>query len=194
MSEGFLHFSTEELASRLRCSKRTLYMLAESREGLFELVIERFLSRIREEGDEAARSAPDWISAMTGYLNVAVAHTKRAGSQFVTDLARFPAGHQRLMRHQRERIGGLERIVEQGAVHGAFRDVHPKLVAEVLLLAVARMADPVFLASVDLSMSQAFEELYNIVYRGLIPERRNGAPRTKQRRRSAGDRRQPLAL
>jgi len=168
LAEGFLHLATEDLAARLHCSKRTLYQLASSREALFELVIERFLARIREEGEIAARAASDWVAAATDYLNVAVTLTRRAGPQFVNDLARFPAGHRRLMSHQRERIAGLERIVEGGVAAGAFRDVHPKLVAEVLLLAVARMADPAFLFSVDLSMSQAFGELYKIFSYGII--------------------------
>lgn len=168
LTEGFLHFSTEELAARLRCSKRTLYILAPSREALFELVIERWLSKIREGGETKARQAPDWVRRVTDYLNVAVDATREAGPQFVRDLALFPAGHRRLMSHQRERIAGLERIVEAGRAEKAFRDVHPKLVAEVLLLAVARLVDPGFLASVDLSMSKAFEELYDVFSRGII--------------------------
>jgi AcrR family transcriptional regulator len=167
-AEGFLHLSTEELAARLRCSKRTIYQLAPSRKALFELVIDRFLSEIREAGEVATRAAPDWPTAVTAYLNVAVERTRAAGPNFVRDLARFPSGYRRLMRHQRVRMAGLERIVAAGVAAGAFRHVHPKLVAEVMLLAVARVVDPAFLASVDLSMSQAFEELYQIFNYGLM--------------------------
>lgn len=167
-AEGFLHLSTEELATRLRCSKRTIYQLAPSRQALFEMVIDRFLSGIREAGEAAARVAPDWGTAVTAYLNVAVERTRAAGPNFVRDLSHFPSGHRRLMRHQRVRMAGLERIVAAGVAAGAFREVHPKLVAEVMLLAVARAVDPAFLASVDLSMSQAFDELYQIFNYGLM--------------------------
>ncbi len=184
LTEGFLHFSTEELAARLRCSKRTLYMLAPSREALFELVIERWLSKIREGGEEKARQASDWVRRVTDYLNVAVDATREAGPQFVRDLALFPAGHRRLMSHQRERITGLERIVEAGRAEKAFRDVNPKLVAEVLLLAVARLVDPAFLASVDLSMSKAFEELYDVFSRGIIRPDDARTPNERRRRQA----------
>ncbi len=166
--QGFLHFSTDELATRLQCSKRALYMLAPSREALFELVIERFLSQIRADGEAAARAATNWATAITAYLHVAVDHTREAGPLFVRDLARFPAGHRRLMRHQRARMAGLERIVATGVAAGEFRAVHPQLVAEVMLLAVARAVDPAFLASVNLSMSEAFKELYDIFNYGLM--------------------------
>jgi len=179
LREGFLHFRTEELARRLHCSKRALYQVAASREELFELVVERWLAKLRRAGAEAAAQARDPLTAVTGYLGVAIVATRDAGAQFVRDLWRFPAAHRRLMSHQRERIAGLERLIENGTARGHFRGVHAKLVAEVMLNAVAQMVDPELLARVGLTMSQAFAELYDIVEHGLLP--RNGAQRKVRR-------------
>jgi hypothetical protein len=85
------------------------------------------------------------------------------------------------MSHQRERIAGLERLIERGTRTGDFRGVHPKLVAEVMLNAVAQMVDPELLARVGLTMSQAFAELYDIVEHGL---RSNNGAATARRRRT----------
>lgn len=169
LREGFLGFSTAELARRLRCSKRALYQIAPSREQLFNAVIERWLTRIRVDGDAAAAAAADDFSAVTGFLNVAVVDTRKASASYIRDIADFPSGHRRLMRHQKLRIAGLERLIEKGVASGTFRGVHPKLVAEVLLVAVARLVDPRFLAAAGLSVSQAFAELYSIVDYGLMP-------------------------
>ncbi len=185
--EGFLRFSTAALAARLRCSKRALYQIAPSRERLFETIIERWLTRIRTDGDDAAARASDDFSAVTEYLNVAVAATRRASASYIRDIADFPAGHRRLMRHQKLRIAGLERLIEKGVASGTFRGVHPKLVAEVLLVSVARLVDPRFLAAAGLSVSKAFEELYNIVDYGLAPKNgrramlRPAGPRRRRR-------------
>jgi AcrR family transcriptional regulator len=180
LRDGFLHYGTEELARRLHCSKRALYQLAPSRERLFEVVIERWLAKLRRAGVEAASRAVDPLEAVTGYLGAAVIATRDAGSQFVRDLSRSPATYRRLMSHQRERIAGLERLIERGTRTGDFRGVHPKLVAEVMLNAVAQMVDPELLARVGLTMSQAFAELYDIVEHGLRPS--NGARATRRRR------------
>src|SRR5215510_185885 len=59
LHDGFLHFRTEELARRLHCSKRALYQIAPSREELFELVVERWLTKLRHAGAEAAARAAD---------------------------------------------------------------------------------------------------------------------------------------
>lgn len=183
LREGFLHLRTDDLAKRLRCSKRALYRLAPTREGLFEAVVEKWLARIREDGIQAVRAAEDIPSAITSYLNVAVQDTRDASPAFVRDLARFPAGTRRLMSHQRTRIAGLEKLIDQGVRSGAFRGVHARLVAEAMLVAVARIVDPDLLAACDLTMSRAFEELYNIFGYGIALSRPNGARRVATRSR-----------
>jgi AcrR family transcriptional regulator len=180
LRDGFLHYRTEELARRLHCSKRALYQLAPSRERLFEVVIERWLAKLRRAGMDAASHAANPLEAVTGYLGAAVIATRDAGSQFVRDLSRSPATYRRLMSHQRERIAGLERLIERGTRTGDFRGVHPKLVAEVMLNAVAQMVDPELLARVGLTMSQAFAELYDIVEHGLRSN--NGTGNARRRR------------
>jgi len=183
LREGFLHFRTEELAQRLHCSKRALYQIASSREQLFERAVERWLAKLRKSGNDAAARADDPLTAVTDYLGAAIVATRDAGAQFVRDLSRFPATYRRLMSHQRERIAGLERLIEEGTARGDFRGVHPKLVAEVMLNAVAQLVDPEVLARVGLTMSQAFAELYDIVEHGLVPS--NGNRRAARRKRPA---------
>jgi AcrR family transcriptional regulator len=186
LRDGFLHFRTEELARRLHCSKRALYQIAPSREELFELVVERWLAKLRRAGVTAAEAAPDPFAAVTDYLGAAIVATRDAGAQFVRDLSRFPATYRRLMSHQRERIAGLERLIEDGTARGHFRGVHAKLIAEVTLNAVAQLVDPEVLARVGLTMSQAFAALYDVVEHGLLPA--NGV-----RTRSPGGRRRRLS-
>ncbi len=183
LAEGFLHFSTEDLARRLRCSKRTLYTLAPSREGLFELVIDRVLGRIRDNGTVAAQRAENCVEAVAGYLDAGVRGTRKASAAFVRDLNTMESGLRRLRAHQLRRVEGLEKIVSEGVSEGAFADLHAKLVAEVLVTAAARMSDPGFLSQCGLSMSEAFEELFRLVEFGLIP--RDGAEEKKPRTRPA---------
>jgi AcrR family transcriptional regulator len=57
--EGFLHIHTEELAHRLHCSKQTLYTLAQSRDELFEVILERFLSGIRNQARQGRRAGAE---------------------------------------------------------------------------------------------------------------------------------------
>ncbi|MGH7802770.1 MAG: hypothetical protein ACREQJ_00350, partial [Candidatus Binatia bacterium] len=163
----------------------SLDQLAPSREELFELVVERWLASLRAAGDAAAAAAPDAFVAITAYLGVAVTATRDASAQFVRDLSRFEPAHRRLMSHQRMRIAGLERLIDAGTKVGAFRGVHSKLVAEVMLHAVARLVDPDVLSNVGLTMSEAFAELYDIVEHGLLPRDDRRSSRARQRLKTA---------
>jgi AcrR family transcriptional regulator len=167
--EGFLKFRMDDLARELHCSKHTLYVLAPSREELFELVIERFLSHLRAEGEAAASAAADRISALTAYLESAVRGTRRNSVQFISDLAEFVPGRRRLRNHQRQRVAGLEKIVAAGVADGSFGRIHPKLVAEVMIHTIGKIVDPSFLATCGLTVSEAYREFYHWMVHGLSP-------------------------
>lgn len=184
-AEGFLHFTMDDLARRVHCSKRSLYSLAPSREDIFELIIEeRLLAKIRRDGEQMARDTADWIGAVAGYLDVAVKATRHVSAQFVRDLNRFPAGRRHLQEHQRIRVLRLEQLLAVGIENHAFAPVHPRLVAEILMNTVARMSDPDFLASCGLTMADAYSELYYIVLHGLSPRQESvSLPESANRKR-----------
>ncbi len=168
MSEGFLHLSTDDLARRLRCSKATLYRLAGSREDLFELVVTRWLARLRDNGYKELVTAQDWPAKLIGYLHVVKSRTKDASQRFMQDLRDFPGGYRILMDHQERRIEVLEAIIAGGVEAGDFEEVHPRLAAELILTSVRRAVEPDFLAAVGLTLAEAFDEWYRILEFGLI--------------------------
>lgn len=176
MHEGFLHLSTDEIARRLRCSKATLYRLAPSREELFELVIERWLARIRDAGWRTVAESEGWTAKLVGYLsNPIETLTREASFKFVSDVQSFPAGYRIWLAHQQQRMAGLEAIIDAGSRAGVFQDVHARLVAELMLTSVRRIIEPDFLASVGLSLTDAFEEWYRVLEHGLVLRTPNGA-------------------
>src|ERR1700680_3174366 len=66
--EGFLHFNTDELARRLRCSKRTIYAVARGREKFFEAVILHRITRDRDATISPMRNAPSVRAAVQGCI------------------------------------------------------------------------------------------------------------------------------
>lgn len=190
-TEGFLHAGTDDLARRLRCSKATLYRLAQSRESLFELVISRWLARVRDEGWKRVDGTEDWSQRLVDYCSASVDLMEDCHSSYAfwRDMNNFPGGYRLLMAHQKQRIDGLERIVTQGIEAGAFRQVHPRLVSEFMLMCVRQIVEPDFTASVGLSVTDAVDEWYRIIEYGLIrrpsePIIDSGTPNGRHRRRA----------
>jgi AcrR family transcriptional regulator len=168
MSEGFLHLSTDDLARRLHCSKATLYRLAGSREELFELVVRRWLARLRDDGYKHLIAAEGWPAKLIAFLHVVKSGTKDASYRYMEDLRSFPGGYRILMDHQKRRIDVVEGIIAGGLAAGDFEGVHPRLAAELILTSVRRAVEPDFLQAVGLTLSEAFDEWYRILEYGLI--------------------------
>ena len=180
LREGFRRVSVGELATRLRCSRRTLYELAPAKEDLFVLVVDAFLRRIRDKGDAAAATAPDLPTRIERYLGPGITETERATSTFFADVAALPEARRLFESHQQRRMEGIRDLVAQGARRGIFRGIDPHLVAEVFSGAYRRVSQPDFLAASSLSMAEAYAELSHLLRHGLLhPE--TGAARQKRR-------------
>ena len=85
LAEGFAHLTLDELAGRLRCSKRTLYALAGSKEQLVRAAVVHFFDRAttRVEAAVAAVDAPPdrvaaYLRAVAAELAPASARSTRA--------------------------------------------------------------------------------------------------------------------
>lgn len=161
--EGFLHLTTDDLARRLRCSKATLYRLAPAREQLFELVIERWLARVRDEAWRRVGEAGTWPERLLAYCGACIDATGKAALPFWRDLRKFDEGDRLLRAHQQRHVAGLEEIISGGIMAGAFRDLHPRLLSEITLMVLPRVVEPDFVASVGLSIPDAVSEWYRIL-------------------------------
>lgn len=168
LREGFRRISVGELASRLHCSRRTLYELAAAKEDLFLLVLDTFLGRIRRQGDEAASGSPDLASRIERYLAPGIRETARASNVFFADVAGLPPAKRLFDEHQQARIAGLRAMVAEGARQGIFRGFDPHLVAEVFIGAYRRVSQPDFLAAANLSITEAYAELSRLLRHGLL--------------------------
>lgn len=168
--EGFRAVKVEELAARLSCSRRSLYKLAASKQELFLLVVERWLRRI-EEHAAAAGGEPDPALRLKQYLAAAVSESRPASQAFSEDLGSLRAATKLLEEYQQSRAAGLQKILEYGVERGRFRPVRARLVAQVIHQALSSLREPQFLQRADASMSEAFEELGELLRAGLTQDR-----------------------
>jgi len=89
-------------------------------------------------------------------------------------------------RHLQIALEVLGNLVERGVRQGSFRDLHPRLVAEVLDAAGDRIRQPDVLARAGVTRSEAIAELSSLFRQGLIAEgRRAGNGRRSTARRTA---------
>jgi AcrR family transcriptional regulator len=167
LREGYRDVTLRELARRLNCSYRRIYAIAPSKEGLFLFVMSNFFSRLKMEGWRRASADQPLVERIGEYLRVGVEYAHRVSVVCSEDIEGLEAGRIIFDSHQKERIGGLQEMLNEGIRSGQFGGYHPQLVAEVMVLAAKRLREPSFLAKSGMSFSEALDELSRLLRFGL---------------------------
>ena len=168
LREGFRRITIGELASRLHCSRRSLYNLAPSKEDLFVLVLDRLLTRIERKGREAVERGVSNHERIAGFVWPGLTETAGASPAFFADVASLSAARRRLERHQESRRRQLRALIEAGVRAGECRRVHPEVGAHMMLAAYRSVTDPAFLVTVGVSTTEAIREAHELLLYGLL--------------------------
>jgi AcrR family transcriptional regulator len=168
--EGFLHLSTDRLAQRLRCSKRAIYAIAPSREEFFAAIIYRRLSRVLAHIAEL-ENAPSIEAAVLDFVAASTDTLRNVSPLWFRDIMRFPTGSLAVKQWEETLGNGLARLIERGIREKVFRQVEPRLAAEVLLVSVQRMIDPDLLTNLRVNAADAVQQAYEIFWSGLYKGR-----------------------
>ncbi|WP_181410961.1 TetR/AcrR family transcriptional regulator [Nocardioides humi] len=170
LREGFGQLKLSDVATRAKCSRRTLYQLAPSKDELVVLVVDRVLQRLGAGARDAAQREERRIDQLRTYLNTVAAGFQRASLAFSRDVDAHPATRRVFAAHTAYSVTLMESIVVAGIRDGEFRNVHPGFTAQVLSDGITSVLDPEFLERSQLTLSAALAELGNLVAYGLIRE------------------------
>lgn len=89
LSEGFLEFGIEDFASRMKCSKSTLYEIAPSKEQLIAVIVRAFFKRATEQVELTVASHIDPIERLGAYLEAIAYELAPASDVFYADVQEF---------------------------------------------------------------------------------------------------------
>jgi AcrR family transcriptional regulator len=168
LHDGFRRVTVAELAATLRCSRRAVYQIADSKEALFMLVLERVLERIERAGREAVVGANGTGNKIAAFIQPGLSELRNATPAFFADIAAHPPAQRRLKRHQDTRERELCTLIERGVRSGECRRVHPEVAAQALLAAYRAITSSAFLSNVDISLTDAVGEGRDLFLYGLL--------------------------
>ncbi len=166
-AEGISSMTIGELAQRLRCSRRRLYEIAETKEALFVNVCRDVLTANLEKGYAAARHESDPARAISAYLH-ATLNASGLSKAALTDLDAIESGRAVFDAYQLARVRGLESMIEAGVRQGLMAPHNPRLVSEAILGAAHRLRNQQFLQETGMKIGDAFSEFYEIILNGLL--------------------------
>jgi AcrR family transcriptional regulator len=167
--EGFAHLRVGALATRLRCSRSTLYKLAPSIEDLYALVFERFVGKVF--GDAAAQgdALENPADSIIRYSYVVGQWVKKGSPVFWRDVRNNPVVDDVLSASRSTGYLAIKRYIDEGVAAGVFRPAQTAYVAHVILLAGAASRDPELMARLGLTSDQALSELGHLIVHGMLP-------------------------
>lgn len=183
--EGIASLSVGEIAARLHCSRRRLYDVATTKEGLLLEVARWQFQDSLAAGDIAAAAESEPARRLMAYLSSGLRSAESLGTGFLADLQQSDEGRVLFDEYQLTRSKGARAILDSGLRSGDFKPVNFDVVTEVLLGAAARLRNASFLRQAKLSMPEAFAEAYALVFQGLLVDKSTDRPSSKKTRKSA---------
>lgn len=195
-ARGISALSVGEIARRLNCSRRRLYAVAQTKEGLLISVARTEFDLTRAAGDAAAARETTIAARISAYLSVGVQMASELSQAFLNDLEATEVGRATFDEYQMLRSEGLLAIILTGVETGEIVTPHPRLATEIFLGTALRIRRPEFLMASGLTLAEAFEESAKMILNGMaspLSDSENAA-RLARSDRGRSDARRPRRL
>lgn len=171
--EAFEHhgirFTMDDLARRLRMSKRTIYEQVGTKEDVVALVINQTFATIKAQ-ERAIIGDPDLdvLTKLKRVLTVVPARADLADPEIINQVREvYPAMYDLIVHHLSTGWEDTFALIDEATRAGLIRPVRPLVLREILLATTEQMLRDDFLASAGLTHEEALAEVVDIVFRGL---------------------------
>ncbi|WP_067440222.1 TetR/AcrR family transcriptional regulator [Nocardioides jensenii] len=166
-SEGFSEFTLDDIATRMRCSKTTLYALAPSKPELVVEVVKQYFrnSVPRMEESVAAVEAP--ADRVTAYLLAVADYLAPLSRDFMDDLATFAPAAEVYRTNTIAAANRIRDLIAEGIAAGQFRAVNAAFAAEMVAATMFEIQRGELFARLEMSDSEAYTELASLVVGAL---------------------------
>ena len=167
LAEGFAHLGVADLASRLRCSKSTLYTLAGSKEQLVVATVTHFFRTATDQVETRVAATDGARAQVIAYLIAVGDALAPASDQFMTDLHAFTPTRDLYERNTTAAARRVTELIAAGVAAGDFRDVHASFAADLAASMMSRIQRREVATTTGLDDAQAYRELASILTVGI---------------------------
>jgi AcrR family transcriptional regulator len=166
-AEGFVGFTLDDLAERLRCSKTTLYQLADSKAELVVEVVKQYFRAAVEAVESQVAAAADPRARVDVYLRAVADHLQPLSRDFMADLQAFEPAGSVYRRNTAAAADRIRTLIAEGIDAGAFRPVHAAFMGEMVAATMFEIQRGRVGARLGMTDSQAYAELASTVVASL---------------------------
>ncbi|CAJ1582967.1 TetR/AcrR family transcriptional regulator [[Mycobacterium] wendilense] len=167
LSEGFAHLTLDDIAARLRCSKSTLYTLADSKDGLVVAATVHFFRGATAAVESQVAAVDGARERITTYLAAVGRALDAASAQFMADLGAFGPAREVYETNTAIAAQRVQELIADGVAAGDFRDVHAAFAGELAATMMVGIQQGRVRAATGLDDAAAYRELAAILTGGI---------------------------
>ena len=165
--KGFVDVTMAELASQLNCSLRTLYGLAEGRNALVLMVVDRNLRKVGRVANHVIDDDMTALDAVRSYLSAATVAVQDTTPEFADDMASIDEGWALNAAHSEYIIDVTRTLLDVAVEEQEIAPVDTAAVARMIAGLGAEFASPDVLPTLASSPKDAADAMVDIVLAGL---------------------------
>ncbi|MFQ5602989.1 MAG: TetR/AcrR family transcriptional regulator [bacterium] len=172
---GYKKVTTEEIASELGISKKTLYKYFSQKNKLLDAIVELTLIEIRSGCEKILYDEElefsQKLAALMAFMGEKI--SKFLKRPFLREMQKnAPQIWTKIENFRKEMIfTNFTKLIEEGIKKGEFRaDVNHHLVVLIYFNAVQNIIHPEVLAEMPFSAAEAFQEIIKTLFQGILSE------------------------
>ncbi|MBT5581606.1 MAG: hypothetical protein HOJ56_14985 [Acidimicrobiaceae bacterium] len=165
--KGFVDVTMAKLASQLNCSLRTLYGLAEGRNELVLMVVDRNLRNVGRAARDAIHDDMTAIDATRAYLGAATVAVQNTTEEFARDMATLAAGLRLNASHSDYLVDVTRSFLDLAVEQGEIDDVDTAAVARMIAGLGRDFARAEVIPTLRESPKKAADDMVDVVLAGL---------------------------
>ncbi|MFI7114891.1 TetR/AcrR family transcriptional regulator [Amycolatopsis sp. NPDC049868] len=167
LAEGFAGLTVDDLASRLQCSKSTLYSIAGSKEQLVVVAVRHFFQEATARVEEKAGPITDPPRRIAEYLAGLGVEMRRMSPECYADLVGSAATSEVYAKYSLATAHRVRESIQDGVASGAFRALNADFVGAAVSLLIDGIQHGELLDRSGLAMADAYTELGGLVLAAL---------------------------
>lgn len=166
---GLRNTTMDEVARVIGVSKATLYKYFSSRDEIFSLVVDSFLSGLDLMREVLFDESLSFEERYIRYFENLAFQSVDVSTTLLEDIKyHFPRLSRRIEQSQTENEFEFQKFYSRGVEAGAFMKIHPSIVARISRVALDEFLDPDFLLRNGLSFQQALKDFYMLKTQGTL--------------------------
>ena len=168
LTEGVRAVTIGELASRIKCSRSTLYEIAPTKRELFHDVLLRWSTRAIEKAKSTAERYDHPLECLFATQKAMIEGVRLESGAFLADVQADPVARDLLDSHLKRQNDLICSIFQRGVSRGIFRDFSQQFIADLFITLVRHYQDPELQKKLRMSTLEAYTELQSLIIDGLI--------------------------